>query len=508
MIDSEKNKLIAKNTFFLTIRMLIVLVVNLYISRIVLDELGITDYGIYTLVAGFVTLFSFLNNSLVSSIQRFFSFELGKDNFLGLRNVFSMTVNIQVIIAVLTLIIAESIGVWFVNNYLSIPASKMEAANWVFQFSLLSLIINILSLPYSAMIIAFEKMNIYAWFGLGEVSLKLILVYLLAQYGGDKLILYSFLILLSSLIVRIAYGLYSKFSIKETKYVFNWDSKLFFKILNYSGWNMWGTSAAVIVSQGTNILLNIFFGPSLNAARGIALQVQGSVISFASGFQTAINPQIVKSYSSNNISYMHKLVFQGAKYSFFILFTLTLPIMLETELLLSIWLKEVPNYAVIFTQLIITNALIDCISGSLMTAAQATGLIKTYITIVSSLLLLILPISYVFLKLNFDPTVTIFISIIISIICLFVRLYIISSLIKLKIVDFIYNVIFRIIPVILFTYPVLFYTRTLFISEINRFLSVSIIGVIISCIFIYFTGIEKNERLFIKSKLINFLKND
>ena len=417
-VTNENTKLIAKNTMLLYFRMFLTLGVSLYTSRVVLNTLGVEDFGIYNVVGGVVMMFSFLNSSMASATQRFLSFELGKNDLIQLKKVFSMSVNIHVIIALAIFILAETIGLWFLNTKLVIPAERLYAANWVYQFSILSFMVTILSVPYNAIIIANERMKVYAYVSIIEVILKLIILYILVWFGFDKLKLYAILVFFVSAIIWLIYKTYCNSNFSESKYQYYWDKPLFSTLMNYAGWNLFGNLAVVTMVQGINIMLNLFFGPIVNAARGIAYQVNGAVNSFVINFQMAMNPQIVKSYASGDLKYMHKIIFQGAKYSFFLLFILSLPILLETELILKIWLKNVPEHTIIFTRLAIINVLIDSISGPLMTAAQATGNIKKYQAIVGGLLLLILPISYLFLIMGYPPEITLYISISISIIAL------------------------------------------------------------------------------------------
>ncbi len=501
-MNSEKNKLIAKNTFLLYIRMLITMSVALYTSRIILNVLGIDDFGIYNVVGGMVGMFAFINSSMASATQRFLSFELGKKNYNQLSKIFSMSVNIHAIIALVIFFLSETVGLWFVNTQLFLPSERIVAANWVYQFSILTFLINIISVPYNAAIIAHEKMNVYALVGFVEVILKLLIVFMLLWFGYDKLILFAILTFIVSLIIRFIYGIYCKKKFPESKFYFFWDKKLFKTLINYTGWNLWGNVASVLSGQGINILINIFFGPAINAARGIAYQVQGAIGSFVQNFQIAINPQITKSFASEDFKYLHQLIFRGSKFSFFLLFVLSLPILLETNIILKLWLKIVPEYAVIFTQLVIINALIDTISGPLMTAAQASGKIKLYQSVVGGLLILLLPISYFFLKLDHPPQVTLYVSILISVIAFFARLKIISPLVDLSIVEYFKNVIGRIISVtaISIIFPVLI--KSFLQPTLLRFLIIGFISSVSVLLSVYLIGLKREEQEFMKKKVL------
>jgi len=497
MSNTENNRRIARNTAMLYFRMFLTMGVSLYTSRIVLNTLGIEDFGIYNVVGGVVMMFSFLNASMSSATQRFLSFELGKNDFVQLKKVFSMSVNIHAIIAVAVLILAESIGLWFLNAKLVIPVERMEAANWVYQFSILSFMVTIMSVPYNATIIAYERMKIYAYVSIVEVVLKLIVVFALVWIGFDKLKMYSILIFCVTALIWMIYRIYCGRNFKITNYKFFWEKSLFKTLMDYAGWNLFGNVASVAMGQGVNILLNLFFGPVVNAARGIAFQVRGAIYGFVTNFQMAMNPQIIKSYAADDIKYMHQIIFQGAKYSFFLLFMLSLPILLETEIILKLWLKIVPEYTVIFTRLVLINILIDSISGPLRTAAQASGKIKKYQAIIGGLLLLILPISYIFLKMGFPPQITLYVSISISIVALFARLWILQPLVQISIGKFIKEVISVALLVTLTAIIVPLILRLRMDQGLIRFLIVSIIAFCSTTTFIYLIGLNRQEKQFV-----------
>lgn len=496
----ENNKRIAKNTLLLYIRMLLTMGVSLYTSRIVLNTLGVSDFGIYNVVGGVVMMFAFLNSSMSSATQRFFSFELGRRDYEQLKKVFNMSVNIHAIIAFIIFVLAETIGLWFLNAKLVIPVERMEAANWVYQFSILSFMLTIMGVPYNAMIIARERMNVYAYVSIIEVILKLVIVFILVYLGYDKLKIYAILVFAVAAVIWCIYKFYCNRNFSETKYRFFWDKELYKTLMNYAGWNLFGNIAGVAMGQGVNILLNLFFGPIVNAARGIAFQVNSAVNGFVSNFQMAMNPQIIKSYASDDLKYMRQLIYRGSKYSFFLLFLLALPILMETELILHWWLKIVPNYTVLFCRLILINTLIDCVSGTLMTSAQASGKIKVYQAVVGGLLLLILPISYVLLKMGLPPQTTLYVSISISIIALLARLKVISKLIALSIVEFSQSVL---VPVFLVSFLSVIFPIILKFSisnEILRFFSVFMSSIISVTISVYFLGLKKVEQTFMINK--------
>ncbi|MDL2323458.1 lipopolysaccharide biosynthesis protein, partial [Bacteroidales bacterium OttesenSCG-928-A17] len=401
---------ITKNTTVLYIRMLFSMIVSLYTSRVVLNTLGVEDYGIYNVVGGIVVLFGFFNNAMSASTQRFLTFELDRGSFERLRSVFGVSVTLHSIIALIIFILAETIGLWFLNTQINIPFERIEAANWVYQFSIFSFIITVITVPYSASIISHEKMSFYAYLGIIEVILKLLIVFILTYGNYDKLKFYAMLTFIVILIIRFTYVLYCRKEFNESKSGFLWDKELFRSMGSFANWNLLGVFAGIGYNQGVNILLNIFFGPTINAARGITFQVQGAVNNFVSSFQTAVNPPIVKAYATNNISFLYNLVFTSSKASFFLLFIISLPVMINTEEILTLWLKNPPDYSTTFTRLILCDILVGALSGSIHTLVQATGNIKKYQLLVSGILLLNLPLSYLFLKMGYPPQITFIIS--------------------------------------------------------------------------------------------------
>lgn len=485
-------------------RMMMSMLVTLYTSRVVLNTLGVEDFGIYNVVAGVIIMFGFLNSAMAASTQRFLNFEIGKGNHFKLKKIFNVSLTIHLLIALIVLILAETIGLWFLNSYLIIPTQRMIAANWVYQFSIFSFILTILSVPYNATIIANEKMKAFAFVGIVEVILKLLIVYFLSLFSYDKLILYSFLLLLVSIIVRIIYGVYCKMHFQECKKsTLMWDKELLSNMGRFAGWNLFGVAAGIGYNQGVNILLNLFFGPTINAARGIAFQVQGAISNLVNNFQIATTPTITKHYAQQNHKDAFQLVFDSTRFSIYLLFLITIPFIVETEFILTTWLKIVPNYTINFTRLVIIDLLICSLSGPLHVLVQATGYVKKYQVLVSGLLLLNLPTSYLFLKIGFSPELTIFTSIFYSILALFLRLYILKKDIQFPTKLFIFKIVFKIVWVLFIAiipvYILYFYTNPGVDNAIKLMLFTDL-----SILFaVYFFGINKLERQFVMDK-INF----
>ncbi|EKT54123.1 polysaccharide biosynthesis protein [Providencia burhodogranariea] len=502
MTNHKNNNRIVKNTLFLYFRMIITLLLSLYTSRVILQTLGIDDFGIFNVVAGIVTMLSFMSGAMTSATQRFFSYELGKNDQKQLSNVFKMSMNIHILIIVASIIIAETIGVWFLNTYIIIPQDRIIAANWVFQFSIISFCITVLSIPYTANIIAHEKMRLFAYIGIIDVVLKLIIVFLLRVTNEDKLITYSILLSIVNFLVLFFYYLYNKYNFRNSNFKLYWDKILFKKLFSYTGWNLFGNLASVGYNQGINILLNIFFGPSVNAARAISFQVNTAISGFVANLQTSVSPQIVKSYAINDINNMKSLVFSCSKYSFFLMYFLSLPILLKTEYILEIWLGEIPDYTVIFCQLLIIDTLIISFSSSLMTAFQATGKIKGYQIIVGSLLILNIPLSYLILTLGAPPQYTYTITITLSLIALTLRLKLLELLIPKITSGFYSNVILKSIIIVVLSFIPSWIISKYIDNHILHFIILCISVWLIVITSIWLIGFNASERQYIKNIIL------
>jgi O-antigen/teichoic acid export membrane protein len=499
----SNNKRIAKNTLLLYFRMLLMMGVSLYTVRVVLNTLGAVDYGIYNVVGGVVTMFSFLSGTMASASQRFFAFEIGRKNYEQLKKTFSMTMTIYVLIAIVILILAETVGLWFLNAKMTIPAERMEAANWIYQFAIMSFMMTMFAIPYNAAIIAHERMNVYAWVSLIEVALKLGVVYVLVLFSFDKLKLYAVLTFSVASIVALIYQAYCKKKFEECRYSFYWNKPLFKEIVSYSGWNLFGALASVFNNQGVSIILNLFFGPVVNAAQAIASQVNGSINQFVQNFIMAARPQIIKHYAAGEKEQMLKLVFQSSKFSFLLLFILTMPILLETNFLFTLWLKNVPEHVVLFTRLIIVAALIDSLSYPLMAAAQATGKVKRYQSTVGGVMLLNLPISYLFFYFGYPSQTIFYLAIFNSVMCLFLRLLLLRKMIGLPIKFYGKLIIVPLLPTSLISYIIPFIISMEFHESIFRFLMTAVVGLVSSSIIIYGLGLSKNEKQYIAQTIKN-----
>lgn len=499
---SDNNKRIAKNTLLLYVRMLFTMAVSLFTSRVILNTLGVEDYGINNVVGGIVTMFSVLSGSLSSSISRFITFELGKGNIERLKTIFSTGVNIQLGMSVLIIIIAEAVGIWFLNTKMNIPTDRMVAANWVFQCAILTFVLNLLSVPYNAAIIAHEKMSAFAYISVVEVSLKLIIVYMLMISPFDRLETYAVLLLLVGAVIRFIYGYYCKRHFEECTYHFVFDKPVLKEMTGFAGWNFLGNGAYMLNTQGVNILMNLYFGVAVNAARGIATQVDAALKQFVNNFTTAVNPQITKSYAQGDLDYMHKLVCRSAKFSAFLMMFFAVPIILETNTILTIWLKTVPDYAVIFLQWIIISSFMDTVlANSLVTSMFATGKIKRYQIIVTTVGCLVFPLSWIAFKLGFEPQVGYILYFIIYTILLFVRLYLLKDMVKLPVMMYIREVLYKLAPIIVvgFAIPgILIFTMD---AGWLRLILVCLLSVLVTAASEYFIGLSNKEKNFVAEKI-------
>lgn len=464
-ILSTNNRRIAKNTLFLYIRTLVTLCITLYTSRVVLRALGVDDYGIYTAVGGFVSMFSLLSGALSNAISRFITFELGRNSITRLKEVFSTAITIQFLLALGVVIIAELFGVWFLNVKMTVPVGRMTAANWVFQCSVLTFAIRLISVPYNACIIAHERMTAFAYISILEAVLKLLSVMVLFIIGFDRLIVYAILLVSLAFLIRFIYAHYCSRHFEECHFHFSFNKSLIVEMASLAGWNMLGTSGNVLNNHGVNLLMNIFAGVRVNAARGLANQVNSAVTQFVNSFTTAVNPQITKSYARGEHDYMFKLVMLSCKYSYFLMLILAMPIIIQAPFILKVWLKTVPDFTVLFVRLTLITSLITTLSTPLYTLAIATGDIKKYQIVVGSLSLSCFVFTYLCYRLGMPVESAYYVSIIIQIVILIARLIILSDLTGLDKSSFFNNVILRVLIVSTLVVVIALFGHHLFTSD-------------------------------------------
>lgn len=501
--NTVNNKRIAKNTLILYVRMFFIMAINLYTSRLILQTLGVEDYGVYTAVGGVVSMFSLISGSLTNSVMRFITFELGKEDKERLNRVFSTSINVMLILCGILLVLGDTIGLWFLNTQMNIPEGRMVAANWVLQCSLLVFILNVLSIPYNATIIAHERMGIFAYISIVEAVLKLLIVFALYLFSYDRLIVYAVLMLAVACAIRLFYGIYCKRHFEECTYHYVHDKELLKGMTSFAGWNFFGYGASIISGQGINLLMNIFFGVVVNAARGVAMQVRSAVVSFVSNFTVALNPQITKSYAAGDLAYMHSLIYRGAKLSYFLMLLFVIPLCLETEFVLTLWLGVVPDHAVSFVQLTLIISTINVVNDTMIRGLHANGNLKKCMIVFGLLEFSILPFSWVAFKLGSTPETAYYISTSIYIVLMFVRVFMIKPYIKMPVRDY-FNQVF--VKLLLVTVPALILPMTLALlmpDSIIRFLLICIVSFIGTSLFIYLLGLTAAERSNISSVVIN-----
>lgn len=502
----SSNNTIAKNTLYLYFRMFFNLGVTLFTSRIVLKTLGVEDFGIYNLVAGFVVMFSFINGSMSAASQRFLNVEIAHGEKKQINKVFCTSMNVHVLVTILILVLGETVGLWFINNQLNIPRDRMYAANWVYQMSLITAIINITRIPYNAIIIAYQRMSIYAYIGIFETIMKLAIVYVLVlQEWLDKLIIYAILFMVVNILINIMYRLYCRKNFdEESAYHWHYDRKLTSEMALFSGWNLFGQLANMGASQGIYMILNIFIGVTVNAAVGIATQVNAAVFSFISNFQTAFNPQITQSYALKEFENHKKLLLFASKFSFFLLAIIGTPILLNTGYVLHLWLGDmVPTFAKEFTQIVILISLIDALAGPFWMSVHATGKIKIYQFIISLILLINLPLAYIMLWQGYSPTDVLTGKLILNGLAFVFRFWYASRLVDIGFSKS-FTYVRSIVPTLLLLLFFIFYSNSNLLSRsLLDFIKTSLFAEIILICVVIGSGIEKSE----KKQILNIIQN-
>lgn len=499
------NKRIAKNTAFLYIRMLIVLVVSIYTTRVVLQTLGVVDYGIYNVVAGFVSMLSFLNTSMSVGIQRFYNYESSVHNGIQQNTIFNTAIQIQITIAIIIIILLESIGLWYINCKMIIPPDRLIAANWVFQCSVISLIIIVIQVPFTGLILSRERMNYYAYVSIIDVFLKLFIVLSLPYINNDRLIFYGFLSLIINTIDLILYYIYCKRYFNDIWFERCFNSKLYKRIISFTGWNLLDMFAYTLKGQGANVLLNAYFGPIVNAARGIANQISGALSGFSMNLVTAFRPQLIGSYAEGNISRTKILMYTMSNISYALLCMLSIPIVLEMNYVLTIWLgDDFPEYTISFATLVLIDMTLSSLNTPISQVMQAVGKLKKYQIVRGFIVFSTFPLSWLALNAGFDPNIVFIISIIITIINQFVSLIILHEYFQFSYSDYFSKVV---IPCILFTLfvPVIpFIINQTMNESLFRFFIVSISTLLSSICICFFIMINRETRTMILCKFLKY----
>lgn len=507
----SNTKRIAKNTLMLYFRQILIMVVSLYTVRVVLETLGAEDYGLYNVVAGIVTMFNFLSGALATASQRYFSFDLGRKDFEQLKKTFSVSFISYILITVIIVLLAESLGLWYVYTRLKINPERVFAARIIYQTSIVSLAFTVMTSPYMAAIIAHEDMSIYAYVSILEVSLKLLLVFLLPILGSDRLIVYGLLMMAVVIINTTVYRTICRKKYEETKAGWIWDKKLFREIMSFTGWSLFGASTSLFRIQALNIVLNQYFNPIVIAARSIANQVNTAVSTFAQNFSTAIGPQIIKSYASGNREEMKSLVYRSCKLTFGLMFVFTLPLYFEMDYVLGLWLKKVPEWTVLFTRLVLLDTLIDSVSFPLKTVPQATGNIKAYQLRVGSIRIANFPISLIFLQFFNTPVVIFYIALVLTFISLVARLIIIKNLVGFKLIKILKKVFLPLIIAASLSFICIAKIHKYLGSGFVKLLLTTSISVFTWGLFFFFIVLSKREKqsvlLIIRTKFQKVSKN-
>ena len=502
MSAAYNNKRIAKNTIFLYFRLAIVMIVNLYATRVVLDVLGVSDYGVYNVVCGFVAMFSFLNTSMANGVQRFYNFELGKGGKCTITRVYNAALIIQILLAIIILVLTETIGLWYLNTKMVISPDRIDAANWIFQFSVISLVFVIIQIPYSAAILAYEKMNYYAIVSVVDALMKLAIVFVLPYLKGDSLIIYGFLIMLISIFNFFLYWIYCRRNFRHLLFEKIFDKELFKSMMNFSGWNLFGSFAYILKGQGVNVLINAFFGTVVNAANGIATQVSSAIQTFSTNLVVAFKPQLTQSYAAGDHNRTEQLMLSMSKISFALMALIAIPIITEIDFILHIWLKsDIPQHTSTFTILTIISIMVGILNAPVTQVIHATGKMKKYQIATSVVICSILPISWVFLKLGYGATSVFIITILIMAINQIVCLWVLHSTFRFNVQRYIRDVLLPCLTITIIPLLTVSYLRYMMPSSAWRFIFITFVNLLIIAVLFYLT-MNRSEKNTVKSVII------
>ena len=502
MQASDKTHRIAKNTIILYIRMIVMIFIGLFTSRVILNTLGVENYGIYNVVGGIVAMFGIITSSLSSSISRFITVELGTNNIERLKKIFSTSVTVQLIISVIIVILIEIIGLWFLHNKINIPTERLDEATFVMHCSVITFAVSLNTMPYNATIIAHEKMGIFSYITLLDAILKLVVVYLLYVSPFDKLETYAVLLLLVSVIVQLIQFIYCRRQFQECRFSWLLDKQLLKEMSSFSGWSFAGNASYIINTQGINLLINIFFGVTINAARGIATQVDTMIQGFVNNFTTAMNPQIMKSYATKDLKYMHQLIISGSKFAYFLMLFFAIPICLETNFILTLWLKQVPEYSVSFVRLALLTSMMTALGSTLTTSQSATGHIKYSSMVTSFLTFLDFPLSYFVFKIGYSPTSCYIVHFILYSLLQFLKIFLVNNYIKLSVKLYLKEVFLKVFLVSIFAFILPYLIYIILDSSFLRLLFVITMSAISTLVSIYLLGLTSVE----KHLIINIIK--
>lgn len=504
---SSNNKRIAKNTILLYVRTFLVMVISLYTSRVILQVLGVEDYGVYQVVGGMVAMFAVISQSLSSAISRFITYEIGSGNTERLNSVFSTSRVVQLVIAIIVVIVGEIVGLWFLYTHMQIPDGRMEAANWVLQLSLISFVVNLLSIPYNACLIAHEHMKMYAYVSIVEALGKLGICFMIMASPIDKLVYYALLLMLLSVIIRIIYTIYCRSYFCECKSPLHFHRNVFKEMFGFAGWSFYTNTNFLLNTQGVNMLINVFFGVTFNAARGLANQVEGAVIQFVNSFTTAINPQITKSYAAGDKMEMYTLVCRGAKFSFFLMYLMALPLIFEADTVMHIWLTVVPEKTVLFVQLSLILGMFDCFGSTSVTACMATGKIKKYSLVIGTLGLLEFPLVWIAFAAGGAIELAYYLYIVVKAVVIIVRMLLMRGMVGMPVRMYLSRGLMPIVIVaIVAAIPSVIVTMSMPQGYLRLIVSI-VVGVLSVGLAALYLGMTIGERTTIISKALTVLNN-
>ena len=497
------NARIAKNTVFLYFRTFITMAVALYTSRVVLSALGFEDFGIWSVIGGIVAMFLFIKESLSAAIGRFLTFAIGTNNQQEINKAFSTSIIIHFVFAIIIVILCESIGLWFLTEKLVIPPDKMDIAYWIFHISVFSSFIAIVTVPYHSSLISYERMNVYAYIGLWEAFIKLFIAFAITIIDNNRLVIYGLLILASTILTSAFIVAYVHKAFPKMRFFVVKDKKMYSSVFAFSGWSLLGNIAYVGYTQGLNMVINMFLGPVVNAARAVSLQIEQSVRTFVTNFQAATNPQIIKNCAAEDWTAMHLLMFRSSKFSAYLLFLLALPIVLEVDAILNFWLKDIPEHSAAFCRIMFAVIMLETMANPIMVGVSAKGDIQKYQIVVSSILLTIVPFSYICLSLGMGPESVFIVYFIVEIFACFARIWIAREKIHLSIRQYLAKVVVITMHVMVVSAIAPVTIHAIMEDGILRFFLVLCIGFITTCFSIYYIGLDSSEKSFINNKIIN-----
>lgn len=504
--NSSSNRRLAKNSIFLTIRMVVVLFISLYTTRVVLKVLGVEDYGVYNVVCGFVAMFAFLNTSMSNGIQRFFNYELGKNGEEGANKVYMTSLIIQALLALIIIILVESFGLWYLHNKMVIPAERMLAAEYVFQFSVLGFLFIIMQAPYTASVMAHEKMDFYAVVSILDAVLKLLLVLLLPYLLGDSLILYGVVMLMINVVNFMLYYIYSKRHFKEIRFHKFYDKGLFKSMLGFSGWNLFGSFSGVMKEQGINLVINYFYGPVVNAARGVAAQVNGGLQSFVTNITIPVRPQVIQSYAQGNLSRTMHLTYSISKLSCCFLLMMAIPISYEIDYVLRLWLgANVPEHAALFTIIVFFTSIINNLNSATSGVVHATGIMKDYQLWGSLMGISSVPIAYLLLKIYPIPELALIVVMVCTALGHFICLFVVKKLVGMSVTEYFKEVVWPIVIVLIISVVITYPAHHFMNSGFLRLCVVTLVSVITVGLALYYLALNANERALFSQMIMSLV---